>query len=244
MPASQHVCSTGMYARRQLQQQASTAQSRVARNTERQSHTGSEVCLPGAASAWMPSSMFANRFASMVSRRRFFPCSPLLAVSWPTATKVFARTCTQADCFTAAQHLVLIGAQHVVSACILDKRSTLLRASPLIRHGLGSLREGSQWALTQPSSGPGRHAHRLGRLFGALIGVQNIVVVGGRELVHGVGDHVVDADHVPHVLQAQARVRPCGISNTSSSNSLLIQERDVETASLDADHGLHRAPLS
>lgn len=57
--------------------------------------TRSEVCLPGAASAWMPSSMFASRLASIVSRLRFFPCSPLFAVSCPTATKVFARTCHQ-----------------------------------------------------------------------------------------------------------------------------------------------------
>jgi hypothetical protein len=52
-------------------------------------------------------------------------------------------------------------------------------------------------------------AHRLGRLLGAAVGVEDVVVVGGRKLVHRVRDHIVDADHVPHVLQPQARVGPC-----------------------------------
>ena len=54
--------------------------------------TMSEVWRPGAASLCTPSSMFASRLASMVSLLKFLPPSPLLAVSWPTATNVFAFT--------------------------------------------------------------------------------------------------------------------------------------------------------
>ena len=78
----------------------------------------------------------------MVSRRRFFPCSPLFAVSWPTATKVFARTCSPAHCFSAAQNPALRNNQHTIFAIILDKQSSLLRASPLISCSTGSLGEG------------------------------------------------------------------------------------------------------
>ena len=52
----------------------------------------------------------------------------------------------------------------------------------------------------------GHSAHRFGCLLGASIGVEHIVVVRGSKLVHCVRNHVVDADHMPHVFQAQASV--------------------------------------
>ncbi len=55
------------------------------------------------------------------------------------------------------------------------------------------------------------------RLLAAAVGVQHVVMVRRRELVHRVGDHVVDADHVPHVLQADARRRACPRRTRSST---------------------------
>ena len=139
--------------------------------------TKSEVRLPGAASAWMPSSILASRFASSVSRRRFFPCSPLFAVSCPTATKVFARTCTN---FTASQqnswHTAL---DFVVLAGALNLNYFELRLSAMRekRHACASVHAGE--------------SYRLGRLLGALVGVQHIVVMG-RGKVHGTTQHIVD----------------------------------------------------
>ena len=69
-------------------------------------HTESEVWRPGAASACTPSSMLASRLASAVScRSPFLPSPPLFAVSCPTATNVFARTCARARPTLAQAHL-------------------------------------------------------------------------------------------------------------------------------------------
>ena len=41
------------------------------------------------------------------------------------------------------------------------------------------------------------------------VAVQHVVMVGGGKLVHCIGHHIPDADHMPHVLQPHAMARPC-----------------------------------
>lgn len=103
---------------------------------------------------------------------------------------------------------------------------------------LSALQQKMVWKELEHTHG----LYLLGSFFAAPIAVQDIVVIGGCKLMHGVCDNIPDADHMSHISkpsplsvllcikvagQKQELLRPLMLEDKSSSNIRLVSCQDI-----------------